>query len=250
MNSLPKIALIHGWATDSGIWNPVADRLESAGHSLARYEMPGYGSRRLEQGNISFNDLVDDAIDQLAEAKLWVGWSLGAMVAISAASRAALKNPNSILGVFAVCPTAKFCCDDEKQESLAKLRDAVELDSLKAVNRFQRSMPSSGNRRSIGKLLAANSTPVSKDTLLAGLDMLFRADLSAEVNKICCPTRILSGIEDQIIPATSGEAIHQLIPGSGYIALPCGHLPFLECQPLFMEQLFEFAQAIATSTTN
>jgi len=249
MNSLPKIALIHGWATDSGIWQPVGEQLESAGYSVAHYEMPGYGTRRSESGNISFGELVDDAINQLVGSALWVGWSLGAMVAISAALRAASKT-NSMRGVFAVCPTAKFCCDADKEESLTRLREAVENDPLKAVTRFHRSMPSAKNRRSIGKLFAAKSSLPSKDTLLAGLEMLLRADLNDEVNKICCPTKILGGADDPIIPASSGEALHKLIAGSTYSVLPCGHLPFLECEPLFMEQLFEFAQAIATSTTN
>jgi pimeloyl-[acyl-carrier protein] methyl ester esterase len=246
MSNLPSIALIHGWATAPSIWESVRNELEVQAIEVNVYEMPGYGSRRDESGNLSLNELVDDAIQHLPANALWVGWSLGAMIALSAAAR----NRSSIAGVLAVCATAKFCGDKQKVDSLGELQSAVENNPSKAVSRFQRSMPCPANRRAISKQLTANpDCSATKETLLSGLKILSRADLSDEVNKIEVPVRLVSGDEDPIIPPSAAIELNGLISGSQFTALPCGHLPFLECPQLFMEQLFEFAQSITGSPT-
>ncbi len=253
MSAVPTIVLLHGWATDPGLLDSVHTEIESHSMSATVYEMPGYGSRRGENGKLTFDALVDDAISHLPTDAIWVGWSLGAMLALSAAA----KMESSVTAVLGICSTAKFCGDPHKAESLVQLRQAVENDPEKAVTRFQRSMPSSANRRSVAKQLSELQPPksesdhhvASKETLLAGLDILSRADLTEEVNKINVPVRLISGDDDPIIPASAAIELNGLIPGSQFTVLPCGHLPFLECPQLFMEQLFDFAQTIAGSPT-
>ena len=118
-------------------------------------------------------------------------------------------------------------------------------------------MVSTENRRTIGKKINEMHSPgdgdknnVSEETLLAGLEILSTTDLIEEVNKIDIPIRIVSGEEDTIIPCSSGEKLHHLIPNSTYTTLPCGHVPFLECPQRFMEQLFEFAQTIVETAAS
>ena len=253
MNKPLSIALLHGWATDPSIWDPVVAELESRGHTVTVYEMPGYGSRHSENGNVTFDQLVVDAIEKLEGCKLWVGWSLGSMISIGAA----LRNSAQCKAVLAISPTAKFCCDAEKESAINGLRDSVQSDAKKAVSRFRRSMVSTENRRTIGKKINEMHSPgdgdknnVSEKALLAGLEILSTTDLIEEVNKIDIPVRIVSGEQDSIIPCSSGEKLHQLIPNSTYTTLPCGHVPFLECPQRFMEQLFEFAKTITETTAD
>ncbi len=247
MNMTPTIALIHGWGTGPEIWNPVRDQCASISLSTVIHELPGYGSRSHEDSNLNIQQLADDAAERLPGNAIWVGWSLGAMVALAAA----IKENTSIAGVMGLCATAKFVTNSEKADALVELRKAVETDAAKATSRFQRSMPSSANRRSITKQLRNVSAGIiSKETLLSGLDVLSRADLTEEVNKISVPVRLISGTEDPIIDASAAIELNRLIPGSQYTALPCGHVPFLECPQLFSEQLFEFAQTFTDSPTN
>ena len=246
MSNLPSISLIHGWGTEPSIWQSVRTELEAQAASVSVYEMPGYGARRDECGILSLSELVDDAVRHLPANTLWVGWSLGAMIALSAAAR----DRSSIAGVMAVCATAKFCGDQTKADSLGELQNAIQNNPSKAVSRFQRSMPSPANRRTIAKLQSGTiGCSANKETLLSGLDVLSRADLSDEVNKIVAPVRLVSGDEDPIIPASAASELNRLISGSQFTTLPCGHLPFLECPQLFMEQLFEFAQSNTASPT-
>lgn len=243
MTATLSIGLIHGWATEPAIWDTVRATLESHGHDVIVYTMPGYGPRNHENGNVTFDDLVNDATDKLKPCDLWVGWSLGAMIALASAA----TKSTTCRGLFLVCPTAKFCCNDEKAVALNQLRVAIESDSEKAVARFRRSMPSVKNRRPIGKRLQqlhSSGPHSSAPTLLAGLEILSATDLSGEVNKIDFPVGIVSGNEDTIIPCASGKELHRLIPNSTHTTLPCGHVPFLECPQRFMELLFEFAKTI------
>ena len=200
---------------------------------------------------MSFDELVDDAVRQIGGDSIWVGWSLGAMVALAAAAR----ENSTIKGVVGVCATAKFCCDDATAMALDQLRAAVEVNPEKAVKRFQRSTPSAENRRSVARTLAELHAPQFKwesdgfaQTLLSGLEILARADLNGEVNKIDIPVKLISGLEDPIISASSGESLQRQIANSSFTALPCGHVPFLECEQLFMEQLLEFTETFTEST--
>ena len=262
MKKLPSIALIHGWATEPAIWESVRRQLDSQGYKVTVYEMPGYGSRVGENGNVTFDQIVTDSIKSLQDCELWIGWSLGSMIALEAASR----KQTQCKAVLAVCPTAKFCCDAEKEAALIQLRDSVESDPEKAVRRFRRSLPSAKNRRPVVRELMdlhparqsdsgdrhsqmvddshSDGEQGLKNTLLAGLELLSTTDLRTELNKIDAPVRIVCGKEDTIIPSSSGREIHRLIANSTYTTLPCGHLPFLECPQQFMEQLFEFAETI------
>jgi len=248
MNSSPKIALLHGWATAPTIWKPVCAVLESRGFKVAVYEMPGYGSRKGEDGCLSFDQLVDDAVEKLAGCQHWIGWSLGSMIALAAAAKT-----DEIDGVLGISSTAEFCCDAEKAKALERLRESVESDPEKATIRFRRSMASSANRRAVAKQLDELKSEIqvsSKETLLAGLEVLYTTDIRSELNKIDVPVSIISGKDDLVIPCSSGEEVHRLIPNSTYTTLPCGHVPFLECPQQFMEQLFEFTQTITGPATD
>jgi len=243
MNRPLSIALLPGWGTNPAIFATLQEDLSTRGHQVSIYEMPGYHSRQAEPDSTTLEQLCDDAIEQLGNASLWIGWSLGAMVALAVAA----KRPAFLKGVIAVCATTTFCSNDAKRTALDELRRSVTENSTKALHRFQRSMPASNHRRAIAKSLPKSSDQVftSTETLLNGLDLLQRADLSQQVNKIVVPVRLVSGDEDPIIDSAAGQAIADMIPGSQFATLPCGHLPFLECRDLFMEHVFEFSETIS-----
>ena len=248
MNRSLTIALLHGWGTDPAIFSSVKDALCTRGHQVTIYEMPGYGSRSSVPSLATLEQLTGDAIEQLEKSELWIGWSLGAMVALAAAT----KQPAFLNGIIAVGATATFCHDDAKCASLMELRQSVAADPAKALHRFQRSMPCPNQRRAIAKLLPKPMDQVcaSTETLLNGLDVLQRADLSQQVNKIVVPVKLISGDEDLIIDVSAGRSMADLIPESQFVTLPCGHLPFLECRDLFMEHVFEFTETISQSKAN
>ena len=242
MNCSHRIAILHGWGAGPELLTGLKTQLESLGHCVFLYEMPGYGSRRDERACESLAELAADASERLPDYDIWIGWSLGAMVALKVAAQA----PDFLSALLAVCPTARFICHEAKRDALQTLRETVQENPDKAILRFQRSMPAAEHRRSIGRQLAPE-TP-TKESLLRGLDILERADLRSDLDKIALPVHLVSGREDPIISASSGQAVGASIRGSKFCSLPCGHLPFLECPERFLEQVVEFIETIVESS--
>lgn len=54
-------------------------------------------------------------------------------------------------------------------------------------------------------------------------------DKGIDASRIACPTLIIHGTEDRVVPYGNGELLRNRIPGARLAALPgCGHLPPLE----------------------
>jgi pimeloyl-[acyl-carrier protein] methyl ester esterase len=246
MRNRPSVAILSGWATRSEIWQSTNQSLVQRGCDVTVFEYRGYGLRESEAPGESFDQLIEDASEKLHDCSIWIGWSLGALVALAVATR----NRSRVKGVLAVCGCTKFCFDDHRKVVLEQLTQSVETDHKKSVKRFLMSMPSAKHRRRTLKQLPVDIEIASKATLLSGLKILARADLSDELNKIGVPVKIISGDDDQIIPASAGLILHHQIPHSTFTALPCGHVPFMECPELFTEQLFEFIETITQSQTD
>jgi pimeloyl-ACP methyl ester carboxylesterase len=90
----------------------------------------------------------------------------------------------------------------------------------------------------IGHLIRANST----DALVAALRALKdRPDSTPLLASIACPTTIVAGEEDAIIPAAESDAMHRAIAGANLVRLPrVGHLSNLEAPSAFNDVLAAF----------
>jgi len=68
--------------------------------------------------------------------------------------------------------------------------------------------------------------------------------LERRLARITCPTLIIWGANDRLIPPVYGEAWHRLIAGSKLVSLPgTGHMPMFEQQEAWMQQVVAFLQA-------
>jgi pimeloyl-[acyl-carrier protein] methyl ester esterase len=235
------IALIHGWATPSNVWQPLASRLQDDGFEVFVHDLPGYGIRRQENGVLSFEELVADAINRIPENSIWIGWSLGAMIGLAATT---IEN-STMQGLIAVSATANFCDSPNSTQALNLLRQDTQTDANQAVRRFHLSMPSPSNRRAVSKQVSAarETGDIAVETLLAGLKILAETDLRDMLNRIQTPLRLICGSEDKIIASSASELIFEAVGRTKLITLPCGHVPFLECPELFYESLLEFVNA-------
>jgi pimeloyl-ACP methyl ester carboxylesterase len=65
--------------------------------------------------------------------------------------------------------------------------------------------------------------------------------LAGRLHRITCPTLILWGESDGLLPVAHGDAYHRLIPGSRlHVIQNCGHLPMFECEQEFVEAVAKF----------
>lgn len=97
--------------------------------------------------------------------------------------------------------------------------------------------------RRVRSLIEANSTEAIEGAIGA---MLTRPDSRPMLSQIRCPTLILAGEEDPMIPISAAEEMHRAIGGSRLVTIPrSGHLAVLERPDEFNRALGGFLENLA-----
>ena len=235
----PKLVILHGWAVHSAIWYTVEEDL-SDHFELYPIDLPGYGNRQSENGDLNLEQLTDDVLTKAPENAHWMGWSLGTMVAISAA----LRQTDRISSLTLFSPTPLFMQAEDWDHgitlpALENLQTRFHTDYDTALKRFLLMQASTdqvarSNAKATWQRLTQSPAPTLA-TLDAGLEILKATDLRQAVPAIDVPTHIITCAEDRVIPAAAGKRLHQLIPSSTLLELNCGHAPMIEVPSAFVE---------------
>ena len=99
----PDLVLIHGWAMHGGIFAPLSERL-SRQFRLHLVDLPGHGdSDDYEAGSLD-PCRVAQAIAEATPPAIWLGWSLGGLIAL----RGALDHPSHIHGLVEIATSPRF----------------------------------------------------------------------------------------------------------------------------------------------
>jgi pimeloyl-ACP methyl ester carboxylesterase len=83
-------------------------------------------------------------------------------------------------------------------------------------------------------------------TVLARLtwDRPYNPKLANRLHRVRCPTLLVWGEDDRLVPPAYGEAYHQLIQGSQMRLIPeCGHMPMFEREAEFVQTIAAFCEA-------
>ena len=79
-----RLVLLHGWAVNSLIWNPILDQLKDR-YEVTVVDLPGYGAQKNYDGDYDIQTVVADVLSRAPEVANWIGWSLGGTIALAAA---------------------------------------------------------------------------------------------------------------------------------------------------------------------
>jgi len=238
-----KLVILHGWAVHSAIWYTVEENL-SEHFELYPIDLPGYGNRQSENGDLNLDQLTDDILSQAPENAHWMGWSLGTMVAMSAA----LRQTDRINSLTLFSPTPLFMQVEGWDHgitlpALENLQGRFHTDYDTALKRFLLMQAGTdqvarSNAKATWQRLTQSPAP-TKATLDAGLEILKTTDLRGTVQGISVPTRIITCQEDRVIPAAAGQALHQMISQSTLLELPSGHAPMIEIPSQFVQAIID-----------
>lgn len=81
------LVLIHGWGMHSGIWQTLIPELE-AGYRITLIDLPGLGqSANCLPRPYDLDAVIRSLADTAPESALWLGWSLGGIIAMAFAQR-------------------------------------------------------------------------------------------------------------------------------------------------------------------
>ncbi|HEV7490068.1 MAG TPA: pimeloyl-ACP methyl ester esterase BioH [Rhodanobacteraceae bacterium] len=238
----PDLVLLHGWAMHSGIFAPLTRALAPHFH-LHLVDLPGHGASR---DDAEFE--LGDAARRIARATpraIWLGWSLGGIVAL----RAALDEPANVRGLVLIASSPRFVAGDDwplgvAAHVLAEFSPGLARDYRGTIERFLalEAMGSSQARSELRELKARvfeRGEPASV-ALERGLDILETADLRAELARIAVPSFWIAGRRDRLInPAAMQWAATQA--RGRYVECDSGHAPFLAHADALARTIVEFA---------
>ncbi len=224
------IVLLHGWASNGQIWQPLVDLL-SPRFRVTVIDLPGYGSNQNCACSEDLSEIVDRLHACIPESSLVVGWSLGGLVALQLASR----YPQQVNGLCLIASNPCFVASNDWSTAMdptlmSAFQSGLATDAKATVQRFV-ALQCHGDseakpiRRVLRCIVQENQ--VDDAVLAQGLRLLER-DQRALLGSLSLPVHFVLGEQDAIVPASlmeqlSGFGAHV----SGEVWSDCAHLPFL-----------------------
>ena len=243
LGSGPDLLLLHGWGLHGGVWDTLIPKL-TPHYRVMRVDLPGHGLSRRTPMPATLAEAARLVSDAAPAGAVWLGWSLGGLLAL----RAALDRPGKLRGLILCNTTPRFVAaadwphampPTQLQEFAVGLRE----DYRETLQRFL-SLQVRGDeaaRASLRELREALFIRGEPDTvsLAAGLELLRNGDLRAESQAISVPTLVIAGGYDRLTPPGAGKVLAERIPGAKFKLIPkSAHAPFIS-------HAYEFVQAVA-----
>lgn len=236
----PEIVLVHGWGMHGGIWGELPARLAQS-FSVTVVDLPGHGRSRTPSAMATLAGLTDALAAIVPPAAVWLGWSLGGLVAMDAA----LRHPRRVTQLILIASTPRFVAAPDWPHAMtepvfAEFAGGVMHDYRGGLERFLslQCRGDEGGRDLLRRLRAelfAHGEP-DPAALTAGLAILERTDLRPRLGEIRTPTLVVHGSHDRLALPAAGEYLAARIAGARSITVKgAGHAPFLS-QPTHVEQ--------------
>ncbi|HEX5122803.1 MAG TPA: pimeloyl-ACP methyl ester esterase BioH, partial [Rhodanobacteraceae bacterium] len=225
----PNLVMIHGWAMHAGIFAGFARAL--APHfRLHLVDLPGHGYSRDDAGSLDPAACARRIAENVPRA-IWLGWSLGGLVAM----RAALDEPDTIRGLVLISSSPRFVVGNDWTHGVApsvfaEFGAGLADDYRVTIERFLalEALGSDHARAELRSLKAdvfAHGEP-AMSALTEGLSVLDATDFRADLSSIRAPSLWIAGRRDRLVdPDAMKWAAAQT--GGRYVECNSGHAPFL-----------------------
>lgn len=240
---MTRLVLLSGWGVDTRVWRPLA-RHWPAGVTIAAPDWPGYGGRPPLASPTDLDALAATMADELHPDAVWVGWSLGGLLAASLLRRlpTSLVPPRGLI-LLGMGPT--FCHPGGVgSRELAAFHHAFARDPAAALAHFRRWMlggeASPGDTHRLLRDLLHDDPSPDAASLAAGLHWLATLDIGDTLAAPPCPVRTLAGADDPLLAETLRQGADRHIHGAG-------HCPMLSRPAELAEGLVVLARECLTN---
>lgn len=238
----PQLACLHGWALSSHIWTPLIDRLAGRA-TLQTADLPGHGDSPV--GPLGLDAWTDTVLANIDTPTVLMGWSLGGLVALNAARR----QPDVVRGLVLVATLPRMLHASDwpwgmKDAAITATANGLEQNFDATLKGFlqQQVLAEPGAGATVqaiqNDLLAVRPDPVG---LKAGLDILYEADLRADLADIDTPALVVAGEHDRMAHPDGMAWLAEQMPNADYWRVPgAAHTPFLSHADEFAGRTAEF----------
>lgn len=241
----PCIVLIHGWAMPSNIFDSLTKRLSHQFDFIVP-KLPG-DIGCAYQGEASLEDFANRVLAQVDTQAIWLGWSLGGLLAM----QIALSRPKLVESIIMVTSNLKYVADKSwshgiQSSVLSSFAHALQKDYDKTLSQFLslQTMYTSNQRDLIKNLRLMNLQTPDLDSLQAQLTLLQTVDLRQRAQKLSHHTLWIMGDKDRLVPPESALATSKIMPHSQVkIIKNAGHLPFWTHPQQFDQEILNWVMS-------
>ncbi|MCW7546734.1 pimeloyl-ACP methyl ester esterase BioH [Photorhabdus sp. APURE] len=241
------LVLLHGWGLNAEVWRSI--EMRCAPHfRLHLVDLPGYG-RSQKYGPMSLADMADEVWRYAPENALWLGWSLGGLVA----SRIALDHQDKVAGLITVASSPHFSAEGNwpgiKPEVLRDFEHQLSEDFQRTVERFLalQTLGTDSARqdaRLLKSVVLAQPMP-SVEVLHVGLEILRTEDLRESLAELTIPFLRIYGYLDGLAPRKILNILDEKWPSSvSAMMRHAAHAPFISHPDEFVGLLTEFVSRV------
>lgn len=231
---MTSVVLLSGWGIDARIWHPLAPYWPGDWRVLTP-DWPGYRDHPplTDPGNL--DELAGRMADSLPADSLWVGWSLGGLLAACLLNRLPRPRALVMLGMGDRFINDQQLGQSMTHQALNDFIEAFERNSSAAWHHFirwqLRGEPQSRQALSQLRSWSGDTPPADSLTLRHGLRHLQSLNVGPALHTARCPVYRLRGIHDPLVPPHEDE--HTL--------KGCGHCPQLSQPKVLVERLLQVA---------
>ena len=225
----PALLLMHGIGGNSRSWRAQLEALSDRFQVIA-WDAPGYGASAAREPDLAgYAGAASELLDSLGVARTHVlGHSMGGVVAQGVAGLMPERVDRLVL-------SSTFTGDAAPEGTPLGAGWNARLDDIRRMTPEE-----FGNARAAGMLAAGASdaaraeaasiaAEVTHAGLLAGCQLLHRADTRALAARLAMPVLVITGQEDSVVVPARSEVMAALIPGVGRAEVPgVGHAGYLE----------------------
>ena len=198
------LVLLHGWAVNRRVFEDLAARL-SPRFEVHSVDLPGHGDSAGIGCDPDPGAIAARVFDAVPDGAVWVGWSLGGMIALAGA----LTAPERIRALVMVASSPRFSRTDGwrhamEAETIGRFADRLREDYGAALwDYLALQFPGAGRSDPRVRALheAQSAAPPARDAITAGERILLDADLRAASAGVRVPSLLVTGALDAMVLA-------------------------------------------------
>lgn len=247
MPDASPVFALHGWGLNAAVLAPLDGAI--GGRALQAIDLPGHGRRREERFGRDLDALVEGVLARAPPRAVWLGWSLGGMLALAAAAAA----PDRVVALVTVAASPSFVARDDWPAGMAPARlrrMAADLaaDPEQTVNDFLtlQVLSSRGAGAALRQLKAALAARgmADRQALGDGLHLLEALDLRPQLAGLQVPLLAMGGGRDRLVQPAAVRAMAEQAPqAEAAVFADAAHAPFLSHREAFAARVDEFLRA-------
>lgn len=241
----PNLTLLHGWGLHGGIWQDTVDALKN-NWRVTVIDLPGHGASGMPEGDYTLPTLTAEIVQALPHPTVLIGWSLGGMIAMQLAANYQERVAKLIL----IASTPQFTKGKDwphamDPQILDGFASNLRQDYQSTVKQFLalQVLGSDDERKSLRELqrLAFSRHEPDPRALQGGLAILSQENIRQQMANIICPTLLIYGRHDNLVPRAAGKDLLALLPNATlHVMERAGHAPFLSHRQEFLQLITHF----------